>query len=96
MKLLSYRATLKLSKDAIETALIPLREAKAKKQAELEMAKLDEEIAVLEQKVTEACMSKEVNFAALISLQDQLALKERTKRQYQEILTQMFPTGSKG
>lgn len=93
MTLISYRKALALSKEAINTALIPLREAKARKRAELEMAKLDEELAVVEQQITEACMAQDVDFAALINLQDRLALKTRTKRQYQEILDQMFPVG---
>lgn len=95
MKLLSYREALKLSKEAIDATLIPLRALKARKKAELEMATLDEAIAVLEHRFTEECMAKDICFSSIIALQDQLALKTRTKRQYQEILDQMFPTEDK-
>lgn len=95
MKLLSYREALKLSKEAIDSALIPFRALKARKKAELEMATLDEAIAVLEQSLTEACMAKEISFSSIITIQDQLAIKARKKRQYQEILDQMFPTEDK-
>jgi len=91
MKLNTYEECLRLSKEAIDAVLAPLRIMKARKQAELEMAKLEEEIATLQAKIQEVCMQKEINFAALISLQDALALTERKKKQYQQILTEMFP-----
>jgi hypothetical protein len=55
------------------------------------MAKLDEEIATMTAKIHEICTEKEINFANLIEKQDQLALTERKKKQYQKILNEMFP-----
>jgi hypothetical protein len=62
-----------------------------KKQAELEMCKLDEEIAVLESAINEMCYAEELNFKGMIDKQDKLALVKRKKEQYQAILTEMFP-----
>lgn len=91
MKLPAYKEVLRMAKEKIDDALAPIRAMRAKKQAELEMAKLDEEIATQEAKIHEACCQKEINFSMLIERQDLLALTERKKKQYQKILDEMFP-----
>lgn len=91
MKLPAYKDVLKMEKEKIDDALAPIRAMRAKKQAELEMAKLDEQIATQEAKIHEICCEREINFANLIEQQDQLALTERKKKQYQKILDEMFP-----
>lgn len=91
MKLPAYKDVLKMAKEKLDDALAPVRAMRARKQAELEMAKMDEEIATQEAKIHEACCEKEVNFAKIIELQDKLALSERKKKQYQKILDEMFP-----
>lgn len=91
MKLPAYKDVLKMAKEKVDDALAPVRAMRAKKQAELEMAKLDEEIATQTAKIHEICCEKEINFANLIEKQDQLALTERKKKQYQKILDEMFP-----
>jgi hypothetical protein len=91
MKLPKYKDVLKMAKDVIDDTLAPVRTMRAKKQAELEMAKLDEEIATQEAKIHELCCEKEINFAGLIDKQDKLALTQRKKKQYQKILDEMFP-----
>ncbi len=68
-----------------------MRVIRAKKQAELEMAKLDEEIATQTAKIHELCCQKEINFSSIIDMQDKLALSERRKKQYRKILSEMFP-----
>ena len=90
MNLPKYKDVLKMAKEAVDAALVPVRVLRAKKQAELEMAKLDEEIATKQAKIHEMCCEKEVNFAMLIDEQDSLALLERKKGQYQKILDEMF------
>ena len=50
MKLPAYKSVLKMSKDILRDTLAPVRTMRAKKQAELEMAKLDEEIATLQRR----------------------------------------------
>lgn len=91
MKLISYKEALGMGKDAIKAALVPLRVNRARKQAELEMCKLDEQIASKEAAIQEACCKDEINFGHLIEQQDDLALLERKKVQYQKILDEMFP-----
>lgn len=91
MKLVSYQDALKMGKEKLKEALIPIRVNRARKQAELEMCKLEEDIAVKEAELHEECCKEEVNFARIIDKQDALALLERRKRQYQKILEEMFP-----
>lgn len=91
MKLPAYRDVLKMAKEAVDATLAPVRTMRAKKQAELEMAKLDEQIATQQASIHELCCAKEVNFPAIIEAQDSLALTERKKKQYQQILDEMFP-----
>ena len=90
MKLPAYKDVLKMAKEKIDDALAPVRAMRAKKQAELEMAKLDEQIATAEANIHEICCEKEINFSKLIDKQDALSLLERKKKQYQKILDEMF------
>ncbi len=91
MKLPKYEDVIKMGKDAVRDAIAPVRAKRAKKQAELEMCKLDEKIATKEAEIHEACCKDEVNFSRIIDMQDELALSERRKIQYQKILDEMFP-----
>jgi hypothetical protein len=91
MKLPIYKEVLKMGKEKVNEGLAPIRAMRAKKQAELEMAKLDEIIATEEAEIHELCSQKEVNFAGLIEKQDKVGLTERKKKQYQKILDEMFP-----
>jgi len=90
MKLPKYTDVLKMSKETVSETLAPVRAARAKKQAELEMAKLDEDIATNEAKLYEECCREEVNFTNIIRMQDELGLSNRKKTQYQKILDEMF------
>ena len=91
MKLPSYKEMLKMNEGLIKTTLAPLKAARARKQAELEMCKLDEEIAVREEAILEMCCTEEIDFARLIEMQDSLALSVRKKGQYKKIIDEMFP-----
>jgi hypothetical protein len=87
-----YKKLLTMAKEAIDTTLAPVRANAAKKQAELEMAKLDERIATLESELTTACSQKDINFDAIIRKLDDIALAERRKGQFEKIVSEMFPT----
>ena len=91
MKLPAYKDVLKMTKELIDDSLATVRTMRAMKQAELEMAKLDEQIATSEANIREICCDKEINFAKLIDKQDALCLLERKKKQYKKILDEMFP-----
>jgi hypothetical protein len=91
MKLKPYREMLKWGKGKIDESLAPVRANKAKKQAELEVAKMEEKIATQEAKIEELCTQKELDFHAIIEAQDALALMERKRKQFLTIITELFP-----
>ncbi len=82
MKLTPYKKLLTMAKEAVDASLAPVRARAAKKQAELEMAKLDEKIATLESEINQECAKKDLNFDAIIRKLDDLALAERRKAQF--------------
>lgn len=91
MKLKPYREILKMAKDKIDESLAPVRAHRAKKQAELEIAKLEEKMATKEAKVHELCSEKEINFEAILNAQDEYALMERRKKQFVKVIEELFP-----
>jgi len=91
VKLKPYKEILKMAKEMIDETLAPVRAMRAKKQAELEVAKMDEKIATHEAKIQEICTEKDINFDKLISAQDELALMERRKKQFARIIEELFP-----
>jgi hypothetical protein len=90
-KLPSYLEVLKMTKESISNALAPVRAMRARKQAELEIAKMDEQIASQEAKINELCAEKEIDFNKIIAAQDSLCLMERRKKQCGKIVDEMFP-----
>ena len=62
-----------------------------KSQAELEMAKLDDELVRLEADIQEQCSKEDINFPNLLDKLDKVALLERRKTQYESVLAQLFP-----
>jgi hypothetical protein len=91
MKLTPYRKALKCGKKAMDQLLVPVKVNKAKKQAELEMCSLEEQIATTEVSLHDLCSKESVDFPRIIELQDSMALLNRKKKQYTIILEQMFP-----
>ena len=91
MTLTPYKNLLVMGKEAINVALAPVRAMSAKKKAELEIAKLDERNATLESELNELCSVKEINFDKIIDKLDEIALAERRKKQFEKIVTEMFP-----
>ena len=91
MKLKPYKEVLKMAKEKIDESLAPVRAYRAKKQAELEIAKMDEKMASQEAKINELCCEKELDFDKIISAQDEYALMERRKKQFEKIIKEMFP-----
>ncbi|RKZ06166.1 hypothetical protein DRQ25_14505 [Candidatus Fermentibacteria bacterium] len=91
MKLQCYKESLKMSKAKIGKMLVPVKAKRAKKQAELEMCKMEEALAVKEAALHEECCKEDVSFSGIIKTQDEIALLERKIKQYQRILDEMFP-----
>lgn len=92
MKLKPFAEILAMSKEKLAEALAPVRARKVRSQAELEMAKLDDEIIRLESEVQEQCSKEDINFPSLLDKLDKAALLERRKAQYEDVLSQLFPT----
>jgi len=90
MKLPAYKKILQYSKEKVQEALAPIRANQAKKQAELEIAKLDEKVATTESKIHEICAEHPLDFHKLIESQDELALMERRKKQLSKIIEELF------
>ena len=91
MKLKPFKEILAMSKEALSEALAPIRARKVKSQAELEMAKLDDELVRLEAEIQEACAKEDINFPTLLDKLDKVGLLERRKKQYQKVLSELFP-----
>ncbi len=91
MKLTPYKKLLVMGKEALDATLAPVRARAAQKQAELEVCKLEETIATLENQVHEACSKKDLNFSNIIDKMDELALAERRKTQLEKITKELFP-----
>ena len=91
MKLKPFRELIAMSKEKLDEAMAPIRARQVKSQAELEMAKLDAEILTHEGQVQEMCTQKEINFPNLLDKLDKIALLERRKKQYGDVLRQLFP-----
>lgn len=91
MKLKPFAEIIAMSKEKLAESLAPVRARKVRSQAELEMAKLDDEIIRLEADVQEQCSKEDINFPALLDKLDKVALLERRKEQYEQVLAQLFP-----
>ena len=91
MTLKPFAEIIALSKEKLAESLAPIRARKVKSQAELEMAKLDDELVRLEADIQEQCAKEDLNFPALLDKLDKVALLERRKVQYEIVLAQLFP-----
>ncbi len=92
MKLKPFKEIIAMSKEKLAESLAPIRARKVKSQAELEMAKLDDELIRLEADIQEQCAKEEINFPALLDELDKVGLLERRQKQYQKVLAELFPS----
>jgi hypothetical protein len=91
-KLTPYKKLLTMAKEAVDATLAPVRANAAKKQAELEVAKLEERTATLQSELDTLCSARELNFSRIIEKMDEMALADRRKKQFEKIVAEMFPT----
>lgn len=91
MKLTVYAKVLKMGKEKVQEAMAPIRAREMRKKAELEQCQIESKIVEAEQKIQEICSEYPIDFECLISSIDKKALLERRLKQYNEIITQMFP-----
>ncbi len=92
MKLKPFKEIIAMSKEKLAESLAPIRARKVKSQAELEMAKLDDELIRLEADIQEQCAKEEINFPQLLDKLDKVGLLERRQKQYQKVLAELFPS----
>jgi hypothetical protein len=81
-----------MSKEAVDASLATSRANTAKRQAELEVAKIEEAIAVQEGKINELCSQKSLDYDAILNALDEVALAERRKAQFAKVIGELFPT----
>lgn len=91
MKLQPYKTLITMAKEAKETMLAPVRVRQMRKQGEMEVAKIEEQILTQTAKVEELTAKYPVPWDQIVNGLDDLALLERKKGQIEEILAQMFP-----
>ena len=91
MKLKPFKEIIAMSKEKLAESLAPIRARKVKSQAELEMAKLDDEMIRLEADIQEQCAKEDINFPSLLDKLDKMGLLERRQKQYQKVLSDLFP-----
>lgn len=95
MQLKPFREIIAMSKEKLDEAMAPIRAKQVKSKAELEMAKLEADILTKETAIHELCTQKDLNLPKLIDALDEIALLERRKEQYGDVLQQLFPSKSK-
>ena len=91
MKLKPYQEVVRMAKDVVDAALVPVKIMKAKRRLQFLIADVEERIANQENQIEAMCLEKEIDFNVLAILQDELALMERRKRQFAKIMEEMFP-----
>lgn len=95
MKLKPFKEMIGLSKEKLDEAMAPIRSRQVRLQANLEQSKLESDIVGKETQVQEMLTSKTVDFPRLMDRLDEIALLERRKEQYDEVLSQLFPEETK-
>ncbi len=91
MKLKPFMEIVGLSKEKLDEAMAPIRARQVRAKAECEKAKLDADILTKETSVHEICAQKDLDFGKLFERLDEIALLERRREQYDEVLEQLFP-----
>jgi hypothetical protein len=90
-KLKPYSEVLKMSKEEIKELMIPIRAKQTKKQIELKLYEIEEEIMRNEANVQNICSRYPLEIEHLIDAQDTLALMDRKHKKLQQMLDELFP-----
>lgn len=92
MKLLPLETLLSMSAEQLDKQQTPIFVRQIKAQGELELAQIESDIFAKEAAITKSMATKDIKFATIIAELNALALLERKRDQYAEILVQLFPT----
>jgi hypothetical protein len=90
MALIKYKDALVLCKEKIKEAMAPLRAREMRKKGELEICKIDSDIADKEQKIQEFASKYPIDFDKLLDAIDDLELVKRRKEQFEKIIEELF------
>ena len=90
MKLTSYNEVLRMAKEKIEEAKIPFKAKQAKKQGELKLLELEEQVCGLELKVTELTSKHPLDYDCVMDAIDELDLASRRQKQMATIIKELF------
>jgi hypothetical protein len=91
MNLKPFKDLIGLSKEKLNEALAPIRARQVKAKADLEISQIETNLLSLETKVQEMCAEKDINLPALLDKLDEIALLERRKEKFADIVVQLFP-----
>ncbi len=91
-KLKPFEEALKMTKQAMNDALAPIRARAAKAKASLEVSKLEEQMLTLEAEIHQLCAEKELDFSRIIEKMDKYALAEHRYKQIGQIVEDLFPS----
>lgn len=91
MKLIPFAEIVGKSKEFVDEKMAPIRERQMKSQAEMEMAKIDADVLNKSIDIQDLCLEKTINFEKLINAIDEIDLLERRKKQYQRVISELFP-----
>lgn len=92
MQLTPYAELVQLTPAEREKKNATAKINKQKQKGLLKVAELDEKITSLEDEVTSLCSKTELDFDAIVDKQDELALAQRRKEKFSEVINQLFPT----
>ena len=90
-KVKPFAEVLKMSKEALDDALAPIRARSARAKADMVGAKLEEEMIDFERRIHEACADKELDFDKIIGLINKFDLAERKQKQVGKLIAELFP-----
>ena len=89
--LMKFEDILKMTKEAVDATLAPVRARAARARFDGKAAELEEKQIKAETAITEVCAQKELNIDKLLDALDDLALVERRIKQINDVRAQMFP-----
>ena len=85
-KVKPFAEVIKLSKEALDDVLAPIRARSAKAKADMVSAKLEEEMVTLERQIHEACAFKDLDFDSIIGQINRYELAERKHKQIGKLI----------
>jgi len=86
---------MKLTKEALDETLAPVRARAAKARAETLLAETQEKLIELERKISEACAQKDIDFIKVVDMIDEYELLERRSKQIEKLVNDLFPAHSR-